>query len=142
MPPTRTLSLSNTHSTSTTLSTPFVVFGDACVSERAVVDVIDLVVEAEYARDRYEGNCPERSRSGQLTYLRALGGPWGPLGGTSGGPRGVYGGSMGVLGGPWGSRGPVGGSLGAPEGVLGVSGELPNMSIFIFLGGEFAYGLK
>ena len=95
MPPTRTLSLSNTHSTSTTLSTPFVVFGDACVSERAVVDVIDLVVEAEYARDRYEGNCPERSRSGQLTYLRALGGPWGPLGGISGGPRGVYGGSMG-----------------------------------------------
>ena len=112
MPPTRTLSLSNTHSTSTTLSTPFIVFGDACVSERAVVDVIDLVVEVEYARDRYEGNCPERSRSGQLTYLRALGGPWGPLGGTLGGPRGVYGGSMGVLGGPWGSRGPVGGPWG------------------------------
>ena len=97
MPPTRTLSLSNTHSTSTTLSIPFVVFGDACVSERAVVDVIDLVVEAEYARDRYEGNCPERSRSGQLTYLRALGGPWGPLG--------VPGGLLGVRGAPGGTKG-------------------------------------
>ena len=142
MPPTRTLSLSNTHSTSTTLSTPFVVFGDACVSERAVVDVIDLVVEAEYARDRYEGNCPERSRSGQLTYLRALGGPWGPLGGTSGGSsgglRGVYGGSRRSLG----FSRARGGSLGAPGGVLGVSRELPKMCIFILLGGEFAYGLK
>ena len=100
MLPTRTLSLSNTHSTSTTLSTPFVVFGDACVSERAVVDVIDLVVEAEYARDRYEGNCPERSRFGQLTYLRALGGPGGPLGGP-----------WGVPGGPEGSRGGQGALL-------------------------------
>ena len=134
MPPTQTLSLSNRHSTSTTLST--------CVSERTVVDVIDLVVEAEYARDRYEGNCPERSRSGQLTYLRALGGPWGPLGGTSGGPRGVYGGSMGGSRRSLGFSGAVGGSLGAPEGVLGVSGELPKMSILICLGGEFAYGLK
>ena len=44
----------------------FVAFGDASVSDCAVVDVIDLVVEAEYARDRHEGNCPERSRSGQL----------------------------------------------------------------------------
>ena len=59
----------------------FVAFGDASVSDCAVVDVIDLVVEAEYARDRHEGNCPDRSRSGQLTYLRGLGGPWGPLGG-------------------------------------------------------------
>ena len=115
MPPTRTLSLSNTHSTSTTLSTPFVVFGDACVSERAVVDVIDLVVEAEYARDRYEGNCPERSRSGQLTYLRALGGPWGPLGGSrgsSGGLGGVYGGFSEVLGVLGGRGGVLGGSTG------------------------------
>ena len=134
MPPTRTLSLSNTHSTSTTLSTPFIVFGDACVSERAVVDVIDLVVEAEYARDRYEGNCPERSRSGQLTYLRALGGPWGPLGGISGGPRGVYGGSMGGSRRSLGFSGAVGGSLGVPEGALGVSGELPKMFIFVFVG--------
>ena len=65
-------------------------FGDACVSERTVVDVIDLVVEAEYARDRYEGNCPERSRSGQLTYLKALGVPGIPRGslGDPGGARG------------------------------------------------------
>ena len=48
------------------------------------------------------------------------------------------GGSRGSLG----FSGARGGSLGAPEGVLGVSGELPKMSIFIFLGGEFAYGLK
>ena len=130
MPPTRTLSLSNTHSTSTTLSIPFVVFGDACVSERTVVDVIDLVVEAEYARDRYEGNCPERSRSGRLTYLRALGGPWGPLGGDLGGSSGSTGGSRRSLG----FSGAREGCLGAPEGVLGVSGELPKMSMFIFVG--------
>jgi len=133
MPPTQTLSLSNRHSTSTTLSTSFVVFGDACVSERTVVDVIDLVVEAEYARDRYEGNCPERSRSGQLTYLRALGGPWGPLGGISGGPRGstgVYEGFsevLGVLGGPW-------GVLGGSRGRSGRLGRASKNVHFHFVG--------
>ena len=133
MPPTRTLSLSNTHSTSTTLSTPFVVFGDACVSERAVVDVIDLVVEAEYARDRYEGNCPERSRSGQLTYLRALGGPWGPLGGSrgsSGGLGGVYGWFSEVLG----VLGGRGGVLGGSTGRSGRLGRASKNVHFHFLG--------
>ena len=77
----------------------FVVFGDACVSERAVVDVIGLVVEAEYARDRHEDNCPERSRSGQLTYLKALGGHWGPLRGPWGVPADP-GGSQGGQGAP------------------------------------------
>ena len=76
----------------------FVVFGDACVSERTVVDVIDLIVEAEYARDRHEDNYPERSRSGQLMYLTALG-PWGPLEGPWGVP-GDPGGSRGGQGAP------------------------------------------
>ena len=134
MPPTRTLSLSNTHSTSTTLSTPFVVFGDACVSERAVVDVIDLVVEAEYARDRYEGNCPERSRFGQLTYLKALGGPWGPLGGISGGPRGVYGGSMGGSQRSLGFSGARGGVLGGSRGRSGRLGRASKNVYFQFFG--------
>ena len=77
-----------------------------------------------------------------LRTIDVFEGSWGSLG-SPGGISGVLGGSRGgSMGGSrrsLGFSGAVGGSLGAPQ---GVSGGLLKMSIFILLGGEFAYGLE
>ena len=78
-----------------------------------------------------------------------LGVLWGCLGGTlggPGGPLGVSGGFLGVpgrsLGVPGTSSGVLWVSLGGPGASVEVPGRLPKMSVFFFLGGEFAYGIS
>ena len=92
------------------------------------------------------GTPENRPRGGLGECLGVL---WGYLEGTlggPGGPLGVPGGSLGVpgrsLGVPGRSSGVVWVSLGGPGASVEVPGRLPKMSVFSFLGGEFAYGIS